>query len=121
MKKVFLMLSVVLTMLFVTGCATGFPNGLIYTKLDMPIAVNSSDKGEIGTLMTSEVEGVKILGLVVCGDTSYKAAVDKVGGFKRVQRVEYFSEDILGCGYFGIRVIGEPVDASAGEAQGAVK
>ena len=109
MKKMFLLLFAAVAMTLISGCGTGFPNGLIYTQLNVPIAVNSSDTKEIGTYRWGEARGTKLFGLFVWGDTSYKKAVEDAGGFSRVQRVEYFSYDVCGCGYFGIRVYGEPL------------
>lgn len=108
MKKMLLMVCVALAAVFASGCGTGFPNGLVYTQLNIPIAVNSSDQNEIGSYHSGEAKGRKLFGLFVWGDTSYDAAVKNAGGFSRVQRVEYFSYDVCGCGYFGIRVFGEP-------------
>ncbi len=109
MKKLLFVLAVAAVAALTTGCGTGFPNGLIYTQLNVPIAVNSSDTKPIGTYHQGEAKGTKLFGLFVWGDTSYEKAVENAGGFSRIQRVEYFSYDVCGCGYFGIRVFGEPV------------
>lgn len=109
MRKLLILLCAVVTALVVSGCGTGFPNGFLYTQLNLPIAVNSSDTKNIGTYHKGEARGTKLFGLFVWGDTSYEAAVRDAGGFSRVQRVEYFSYDVCGCGYFGIRVFGEPL------------
>lgn len=108
MKKTMIMALSATVLLLLTGCGTGFPNGLLYTQLNIPLTVNISDKEEIGTYMKSEAVGYKLFGLFAWGDTSYEAAL-KNGKFSRIQRVEYFSYDICGCGYYGIRIIGEPV------------
>ena len=109
MKKLMWLVAVMVTGMFAVGCGTGFPNGLIYTELNIPISVNTSDKGEIGSYRVVEASGSKWFGLFVYGDVDYAAAVRKAGGFSRIQRVEYFSKDICGCGTFGIRVYGEPL------------
>ena len=63
------------------------------------LALTSCDKIDVETIKR----------IVIRGNASYEAAVKAAGGFSRVQRVEYFSHDVCGCGYFGIRVIGEPL------------
>lgn len=105
-KAVVLVLGAAL-MLCLAGCGTGFPNGLLYTDITIPIAVNSGDRDEINNI--GEAEGVKILGLFVFGDVSYDRAVANAtgGDFGSIQRVEYYMTDIAGCGKFGIRVYGK--------------
>lgn len=121
MKKLVWLGSVVAAGMISAGCGTGFPNGLIYTDLRVPLAVNSSDKGEIGDYHVGEVTGSKWFGLFVYGDVNYAKAVQNAGGFSRVQRVEYFSKDICGCGRFGIRVYGEPLKNNNDSKSGASK
>ena len=109
MRKIFFVLCAAVAAVLINGCGTGFPNGLLYTQINMPLAVNSSDSKDIGTYHVGEAKGTKLFGLFAWGNASYEAAVKAAGGFSRVQRVEYFSHDVCGCGYFGIRVIGEPL------------
>lgn len=105
MKKFLLVLTMASAMLTMTGCGTGFPNGLVYTQLNMPVVVNNLKDVDEDMLDSAEAVGYKVLGLVVWGDTSYGKIV-KDANLGVVQRVEYFSYDICGCGYFGIRVYG---------------
>lgn len=105
MKKLFLTTTLMVVLLGLTGCGTGFPNGLVYTQLNMPLVVNNLPDVSEGELDVAEVIGRKYFGLIVNGDVSYKKILDKAN-FGKVQRVEYFSYDICGCGYFGIRVYG---------------
>ena len=102
-------------MLGLAGCGTGFPNGLLYTDITIPIAVNSGDSDEVDNI--GEAEGVKILGLFVFGDVSYDRAVANANGgsFGSIQRVEYYSTDWAGCGRFGIRVYGKTKSAKTAQ------
>lgn len=105
MKKILLVTALAAAMLTLTGCGTGFPNGLVYTQLNMPVVVNNLKDVDEGMLAHDEVVGYKVLGVVVWGDTSYKTLMEKAK-LDEVQRVEYFSYDICGCGYFGFRAYG---------------
>ena len=96
-------------MLFLAGCGTGFPNGLLYTNITMPLVVNG---GDIETYNVGEAKGTKWFGLFVFGDVSYERAKSNAPcEFGRIQRVEYFSTDFGGCGEFGIRIYGEKASA----------
>jgi len=112
-KMVFLAL-VAVSMLLLTGCGTGFPNGLLYTNITIPLVVNG---GDIDDGNYCEVTGVKVLGIIAVGDVSYETAMKKArgGSFGRIQRVEYFSKDFGGNGVFGIRIYGETKKSEAGQ------
>ena len=106
MKKLFVAAALTAALFCLTGCGTGFPNGLIYTQLNMPLVVNNiPGVSESDLDRPVEVTGHKYFGLIVTGDVSYEKAIQKAN-FGQIQRVEYFSYDICGCGYFGIRVYG---------------
>lgn len=105
MKKLFAVAAMTAALFCLTGCGTGFPNGLVYTQLNIPLVVNNLPDVSEGELDVAEVTGQKYFGLIVNGDVSYKKILEKAN-FGKVQRVEYFSYDICGCGYFGIRVYG---------------
>lgn len=121
MKRMIWLAAVMTAGVFATGCGTGFPNGLIYTELNVPIVVNSSDKDEIKDYKMVETSGSKWFGLFVYGNLDYKDMMKKSGGFSRIQRVEYFSKDICGCGTFGIRIYGEPRKNEPASGEGAGK
>ena len=94
-------------MLGLTGCWSGFPVGVVYNDVSIPVVVNS---GDIGTDNYGEASTIKWLGLVVVDKGNlYEEAVKNspAGGFGRIQRVEYFVNDVLGCGVYGVRIWGE--------------
>ena len=105
MKKLLVAAVVTAVMLVLTGCGTGFPNGLVYTQLNLPVVVNNLENIKESELDQAEAVGYKAFGLFVWGDTSYGKVVQDAN-LSVVQRIEYFSYDICGCGYFGIRVYG---------------
>ena len=106
MKKILVIFGLS-SVLLLTGCGTGFPNGFIYTNLNIPLSVNGSQE-EIKANFDVEVKGQKLFGLFAWGDVSYEAAMKKAEyRFAKIQRVEYFSHDVCGCGYYGIRIYGE--------------
>lgn len=111
MKKIRVLLSFTLItfgLLFVTGCATGFPNGVIYTNVKIPVSV-SEDYSSKQAIKTGEAECWKWFGCWVDGDMSIDKAMKncKSGEIKRIKMVEYQSHDILGTGWFKIVVYGE--------------
>ena len=94
-------------MLCLTGCWSGFPAGVLYNDVSIPIVVNA---GDIETNNVGEASTVKWLGWVVVdkGNLYENAVKNAPGGrFGRIQRVEYFVKDFLGCGIYGIRIYGE--------------
>ena len=94
-------------MLCLTGCWSGLPVGVVYNNVSIPIVVNG---GDIETNNVGEASTIKWLGWVVVDkENLYEAAVRNAPGgrFGRIQRVEYFVNDFLGCGIYGIRIYGE--------------
>lgn len=88
MKKLVGLLFVVL---FLSGCATPFPYGMLYTEVGFPVAAGEGGRGsKIGT-----AKSTSILGLVATGDASLKAAMDN-GGITKVKHVDYNTKNILG-------------------------
>jgi len=88
MKK---LLGLFLVALFLSGCATPYPCGWLYTEVAFPVAAGEGARGsKVGT-----AKSTSILGIVATGDASLKAAMQN-GGITRVQHVDYNAKNILG-------------------------
>jgi hypothetical protein len=103
MKK----LGIVVALLAVTmlaGCATPFPQGLLYTDLKLPVGVtgNGGKAPKIGT-----AECTSVLALVATGDCSVEAA-RKQGGITKIHHVDWDANNVLGIvGNYKVVVYGE--------------
>ncbi|MGB9716188.1 MAG: TRL-like family protein [Thermodesulfovibrionales bacterium] len=83
-------LAVILFFIFLAGCASYVPVGILYTGGKMGVQANSGEAPKTGkACMTS------ILGLVAGGDASIEAAKDE-GGIKEVEVIDYEVTNILG-------------------------
>lgn len=93
--------------LLTVGCGTGFPNGLVYTEVTLPVSASSDPT--IQDYNVGKATCTKILGLVAVGDASIDTARKNgtAGPISRIQRVEYYAFDVLGCGKFTTIVYGE--------------
>jgi len=104
MIKTLKMLTLVVVLSFVMGCATPVPVGIVYTELKLPIIATANGK------KTSKVGVAKcqsILGIVATGDASM-ATAKKNGGITKVHHVDWEVENILGIiGKYKITVYGE--------------
>jgi hypothetical protein len=77
--------------LLLSGCATPYPGGFIYTEIKSPVAA-----GEPGAYSKVGVsKATSILGMVATGDASIKAAMEN-GKISRIRFVDYESKNILG-------------------------
>ena len=105
-KAVVLMLAVAFS-ICLSGCGTGFPNGLIYTNVTLP--VSASDDPTIQDYNVGKASCTKWFGVIAVGDASVEAAKANgiAGPVSRVQRIEYHALDIMGCGTFTTVVYGE--------------
>ena len=105
--KLVIALGAILVSVFLTGCGTGFPNGLLYTEVTLP--VSASDDPTIQDYNIGRASCTKWFGLVAVGDASVDAAKRNgiAGPISRVQRIEYHAVDIMGCGKFTTIVYGE--------------
>lgn len=89
-------------LLLLTGCATYYPHGVIYTEGKTGIQDNGGSTSKTGTACMKSV-----LGLVATGDASIEAAKAK-GGISKVSRINYTAENILGLfGTYCTEVKGE--------------
>jgi hypothetical protein len=85
--------AVVLVVAFLlTGCATYWPSGALYTDVKGPAAVGSEgfSYSKVGVAKASS-----ILGLVATGDCSVKAGMEN-GKINKVKYVDYQAKNILG-------------------------
>ena len=87
-----------------TGCATPFPYGAIYTEIKSPIAVG--DKPVL-TTKSGRAMSTSVLGIVATGDSSITTAA-RNGGITKISHVDYEVRNILG-------VIGEYTTVVYGE------
>jgi hypothetical protein len=98
--------TVLLVMLIalVTGCATVYPRGVIYTELKLPVIAT----GEIGREMKiGTAECRSVMGIMATGDASIATAM-KNGGITKVYYVDWQVENILGLiGKYKVTVYGE--------------
>lgn len=76
----------------ISGCATPYPYGALYTEIKAPIGAGGDgiSYSKVGTAKASS-----ILGLVATGDCSIKAAAAN-GGIRNIKYVDYDAKNILG-------------------------
>ncbi len=102
MKKLILG-SMIAASVTLTGCATSYPVGGLYTDVNLPIAAtaNNGDASKSGTATCQS-----ILSLVAQGDCSIEAA-KKNGGITKVHHVDWDANNILGIiGNYKLTVYG---------------
>lgn len=90
--------------IILAGCATPFPLGQLYTKVELPVAAtaNVGPSPKVGT-----AECISVMGLVAIGDASIDAA-KKEGGITKIHYVDQDVENILGIiGRYKTVVYGE--------------
>jgi hypothetical protein len=92
MKKMVLLLIGGIAIFTLTGCATSYPVGIIYTNVKLPVTAtqNSGMPTKLG-VSTSD----SYLGIVATGDSSIDKAVRNVG-ITEVQYVDWQAKSILG-------------------------
>ena len=104
MKKVLLMMTVLMLMASLVGCASIQPIGIAYTDLNLPLNATSND-GKASKVGTSECKSV--LTLVAWGDCSIETA-KKNGGITKVHHIDFDVNNILGIyGKYTVTVYGE--------------
>ncbi|MCX8044666.1 MAG: TRL-like family protein [Desulfobacterota bacterium] len=90
MKK---LIALVLMIGFLSGaCASYLPMGVIYTKVDAPVAAG---EGPVKYSKVGKAEAQSILGLVALGDASIQTAA-RNADIKTIKYVDYHVENILG-------------------------
>lgn len=94
----------VLAMGMLAGCASPYPQGIIYTELKLPVDVTGNG-GRAPKIGISECTSV--LGMVALGDCSLETAM-RQGGITKVHHVDWDSKNILGFfGQYKVIVHGE--------------
>ena len=90
-----------------TGCGTGFPTGVLYTEVTLPVCATADPS--IQDYNVGKAFCTKWFGIIAIGDASIGAAKKNgtAGPISRVQRVEYHAIDICGCGKYTTIVYGE--------------
>jgi hypothetical protein len=103
MKKISLMVLVLFVAVMLSGCATPFPMGAIYTELKAPVGAG---EGSVSYSKVGTSKANSILSLVAWGDCSIKTAASN-GGIKNIKYVDYDVKNILGVGEFTTTVYGD--------------
>lgn len=104
MKKL-VTIAAVLAVGMLAGCATPYPQGILYTELKLPVDVTGNAAGRGSKVGTAEC--MSILGLVATGDCSVETAM-KQGGISKIHHVDWDGRNILGIvGNYKVVVHGE--------------
>ena len=80
-------------MFFLSGCATLYPIGSLYTEVKLPS--NMGDGRDISYNKVGVAKATSILALVATGDASIEAAA-KAGNIKTIKYVDWSAKNILG-------------------------
>ena len=91
--------------LSLTGCATMYPVGMLYTEVQLPShAVTESD---VAYTKVGVSQAVSVLGLVAVGDASQRSAI-RDGKISKVKYIDYSAKNILGIyGIYTTTVYGD--------------
>ncbi len=99
MKKVKLLSVIIpLFLFFLSGCATSYPTGFLYTEFKNGGTIGTGSTTTRGTITYSKVGKAtctSILSLVATGDASLETAA-KNGGIKKIKFVDHQVKNILG-------------------------
>lgn len=80
------------TVAVLSGCATPYPAGMLYTEIKAPVGAGA---GAMNYSKVGTSKATSILGLVATGDASIKAAAAN-GGISSIKYVDYDAKNILG-------------------------
>ncbi len=92
MKKISFAVLVLFAGVILSGCATPYPLGMIYTEIKAPVAAGS---GGVSYSKVGTAKANSILGMVATGDCSIKTAAAN-GGIKTIKYVDYDAKNTLG-------------------------
>lgn len=96
--------ALLLCAMLVSGCATSFPMGSLYTELRLPVTATSNGNKSPKVGMA---ECVSYLGLITTGDASIQTA-KRNGGVTKIHHVDWQVENIMGIiGKYKLIVYGE--------------
>jgi hypothetical protein len=102
--RITLLCLVLIAVVSLSGCATPYPAGALYTEIKSPVAVGD---GGLNYSKVGMSKATSILGLVATGDASIVAAAQN-GNIKNIKFVEYESKNILGLfGEYTTKVYGD--------------
>ncbi len=79
--------------LLLSGCASLYPIGTLYTGVKLPN--NMGDGKDVSYTKVGKAQACSILSLIATGDASLEKAI-KNGGIKTVKYVDYHADNILG-------------------------
>ncbi len=103
MKALIKRLSMVAGILYLTGCATPYPVGNIFTNVTLP--VTATDEGSCAK--SGEANCASYLAMFSTGDCSIDAAKQN-GGISKVSHVDWHAHNILGLvGHYKVVVHGD--------------
>jgi hypothetical protein len=88
-----LVVLVVLAVFFLSGCATIYPVGSLYTGVKLPTL--AGDGSNVSYSKVGVSKATSILSLIATGDASIDAAV-KNGNIKSIKYVDWHVNNILG-------------------------
>lgn len=104
-KGPFHMFTLAAMVFLVTGCATPYPVGLLYTELNLP--QQAVTQSEVSYTKVGVAKATSVLGLVTTGDASQRAAI-RNGQITKVKYVDYSVKNILGIyGEYTVTVYGD--------------
>ncbi len=92
MRKTSFLVLASLMAIALSGCATPYPLGLVYTELKAPV---SAGEGGISYSKTGIAKATSVLGLVATGDCSIKTAASN-GNIRTIKYVDYDAKSVLG-------------------------
>lgn len=92
MKRLGLAVLVLFVAVMLSGCATPYPMGAIYTEVKAPVGAGD---GSLAYSKVGTARATSVLGLVATGDCSIKAAALN-GGIRNIKYVDYDARNILG-------------------------
>ena len=107
MKGIAVALCALFSLVIVSGCATAWPVGSVYTKVGLPVTTGEAKGMDLNKMKKGESESKSILALVALGDSSIEAAA-RQGNIKTIYFVDWQAENILGIiGTYHCTVYGE--------------
>ena len=101
--KLLCLLGIIAFLPVIVGCASTYPIGVLYTKVNLPVTADAKVK----SMKSGTVECKTVLSLVATGDVSYEAAMKKAG-ITKINHADWEAENILGIiGTYKLTVYGE--------------
>ena len=104
MNRIKLLVCLCAAAVLLSGCATSYPVGGIFTDVNLPVTATANvGKG----VKSGEASCMSVLALVATGDCSIETA-KKNGGISKVYSVDWKANNILGIiGNYKVIVTGE--------------